>query len=228
MAERRDAGDGVLSRRLEDLLTRRRFVAAGAAFGAAVVWTSQSPFTDAALGQMITTLNGTTGTTGPTSGYAGATNQGTQQPPPCGSTGPQSSFQYQPPAGASDSSGSPPAQPAASEAKHVTSGRLASVEWLAKGDKSGRIGISLRSSAPGHLSVLCVSGTPAITYAQAEHRLSGSGATSLELTPTLRGHSLLRRMRRRHQRVSVRIRITFAPDTGKSVAQERTIRVPAS
>src|ERR1700760_4120773 len=50
----------------ERRFTRRQAVASGAAFGAAVVWTSQFPFADAAIGRVINASVGPTGTTGPT------------------------------------------------------------------------------------------------------------------------------------------------------------------
>ena len=47
-------------------LTRRQFFGTAVAFGAAVVWTTEFPFSDAVIGQTIGPTAGPTGPTGPT------------------------------------------------------------------------------------------------------------------------------------------------------------------
>jgi hypothetical protein len=73
-------------------ISRRRFVASGAAIGAAVVWGAPFPFADAAIGQVIHGRAGldATGTTGPT-GPTGSTGTGsTGTTGSTGKTGPTS------------------------------------------------------------------------------------------------------------------------------------------
>lgn len=80
-----DSGDRAPAEQADRALSRRGFLAAGVALGAAVVWSAPFPFADAVIGQGVAEAAGPTGPTGPTGPSGPSGDTGTDVP--TGATG---------------------------------------------------------------------------------------------------------------------------------------------
>jgi hypothetical protein len=204
----------------ERRFTRRQAVAGGAAFGAAVVWTSQFPFADAAIGQVISARTlGPTGTTGPTGSSekeaekpadktATQTETGATGPAATGPTGPSTTsgpvFRF--PQLKVDSDGE--------MALTVSFPTAGSFEFLATNANSlSRIAAAL---TPGH-------GRAA--FARAHARSNKAGVVRLKAKPTSKGAALLRRRSRLGRATPLRAYVRFTPTHGRATTLFRSVTI---
>ncbi len=201
----------------ERRFTRRQAVAGGAAFGAAVVWTSQFPFADAAIGQVISARTlGPTGTTGPTEKEAEKPADKTATQTETGSTGPGATG----PTGPSTTSGPVfrfpqlKVEPDGEMALTVSFPTPGSFEFLATNANSlSRIAAAL---TPGH-------GRSA--FARAHAHSNKAGVIRLKAKPTSKGVALLRRRSRLGKATPLRAYVRFTPTHGQATTLFRSVTI---
>ena len=203
--------------------TRRQAVASGAAFGAAVVWTSQFPFADAAIGQVInTTTLGPTGTTGPTgpekkeegtgsTGSTGSTSStGTTSTGSTGSTGP-------------GATSTPPFR--FPQLSIAGDGEMAlSVHFPAAGD------FEFLATNGNNLSRIAAALTPGrgrSAFARAHAHATKAGVVRVKAKPTQKGAALLRRRRRAGRATPLRAYARFTPTHGQATTLFRPVTIKA-
>ncbi|HXP28498.1 MAG TPA: hypothetical protein VN804_01975 [Solirubrobacteraceae bacterium] len=203
----------------ERRFTRRHVVASGAAFGAAVVWTSQFPFADAAIGRVINASAGPTGTTGPTgSGEKEAGNTGST-----GSTATTSST------GAASTGATGATGPGATS---IPPFRFPQINVAANGE----FALSVQFPAAGDFEFLVTSanslsriadalkpGRGRSAFARAHVRSAKAGVVRLKAKPTKQGATLLRRRRRAGLATPLRAYVRFTPTHGHATALTRTV-----
>jgi hypothetical protein len=203
--------------------TRRQAVASGAAFGAAVVWTSQFPFADAAIGQVIrSSATGATGTTGSGEKEAGST----------GSTG------------TSTSTGSTSTGAAATGTTGATGPGVSSAPPFrfpqVNVASDGEFALSVQFPEPGNFEFLVTSanslsriaaalkpGRGRSAFARAHVRSAKAGVVRLKAKPTKQGATLLRRRRRAGLSTPLRAYVRFTPAHGRPTTLFRTVTIKA-
>jgi hypothetical protein len=202
--------------------TRRQAVASGAAFGAAVVWTSQFPFADAAIGQVIrSSATGATGTTGSGEKEAGST----------GSTGTSTSTGSTSTAAATGTTGA--TGPGVSSTPPF---RFPQVNVAADGE----FALSVQFPEAGNFEFLATSanslariadalkpGRGRSAFARAHVRSAKAGVVRLKAKPTTQGATLLRRRRRAGLSTPLRAYVRFTPTHGRATTLYRTVTIKA-
>ncbi|HEX3911250.1 MAG TPA: hypothetical protein VHW67_11190 [Solirubrobacteraceae bacterium] len=208
-----DAGEGADERRF----TRRQAVAGGAAFGAAVVWTSQFPFADAAIGQVISARTlGPTGTTGPTGPEEKEADKVTPQPQPepgaSGSTGPT---------GTTTTTGPVPFR--FPQLKVSADGEMAlTVNFPTGGD------FEFLATSANSLSRIAAALTPGhgrSAFARAHAHSGKAGIVRLKAKPTAKGTTLLRRRGRLGRATPLRAYVRFTPTHGSPTTLYRPVTI---
>jgi hypothetical protein len=202
--------------------TRRQAVASGAAFGAAVIWTSQFPFADAAIGRVINASADSTGTTGPTgSGEKEAGNTGAS-----GSTGSTATTSSTGTASTGATGATGPG------ARSIPPFRFPQVKVATDGE----FALSVQFPAAGNFEFLVTSanslariadalkpGRGRSAFARAHVRSSKAGIVRLKAKPTKQGATLLRRRRRAGLATPLRAYVRFTPTHGHATALTRTV-----
>jgi hypothetical protein len=193
--------------------TRRQAVAGGAAFGAAVVWTSQFPFADAAIGQVIRNVEGATGTTGPTGPPEKEETKKTETKAAPGSTGTTAAT------GSTGATGTTTPPFRFPQIKVALDGDMAiTVNFPSAGEfellvtsanSLARIATALK---PGH---------GRSTFARAHVRSSSAGIVRLKAKPTKAGAKLLGRRQRAHLPTPLRANVKFTPTSGRPTSMSR-------
>jgi hypothetical protein len=194
--------------------TRRQAVAGGAAFGAAVVWTSQFPFADAAIGQVIRAgsegATGTTGPTGPPEKEETKTETKTETP---SSTGTTSST------GSSGATGTAPPPFRFPQIKVSLNGNMAiSVNFPSPGDFELLVTNGNRLS---RIAAALKPGPGRSTFARAHVHSNSAGIVRLKAKPTKAGTKLLNRRKRAHLPTPLRANVKFTPTSGRPTTMSR-------
>jgi hypothetical protein len=200
----------------ERRFTRRQAVAGGAAFGAAVVWTSQFPFADAAIGQVIRNVEGATGTTGPTGPPEKEETKKTEtkvETPSTGSTGTTAAT------GSTGATGTTPPPFRFPQIKVALNGDMAiTVNFPSAGDfellvtNGNSLSRIAKALKPGH-------GRSA--FARAHAHSNSAGIVRLKAKPTKAGAKLLSRRKRAHLPVPLRATVQFTPTSGRPTSMSR-------
>ena len=211
----------------ERRFTRRHVVASGAAFGAAVVWTSQFPFADAAIGRVINASVGPTGTTGPTgsgekeagnTGSTGSTGStattsstGTASTGPTGATGP-------------GATSLPPFR--FPQVQVATDGEFAlSVQFPAAGSFEF---LATSASSLSRIADVLKPGRGRSAFARAHVRSAKAGTVRLKAKPTKQGATLLHRRRRAGLATPLRAYVRFTPTHGRATTLSRAVTLNAT
>jgi hypothetical protein len=202
--------------------TRRQAVAGGAAFGAAVVWTSQFPFADAAIGQVIRNVEGVTGTTGPTGPPEKEEAKKTEtktETPSTGSTGTTSST------GSTGATGTTTPPFRFPQIKLASDGEMAvTVNFPAGGD------FELLVTSGNSLSRIAAALKPGphrSAFARAHAHSKGPGIVRVKAKPTAAGKTLLGRRRRAHLSTPLKATAKFTPTSGRPTTIVRPLTIKA-
>jgi len=193
--------------------TRRQAVAGGAAFGAAVVWTSQFPFADAAIGQVIRAgSEGATGTTGPTGSPEKEATKTETKTDTTSSTGTTAST------GSTGATGTAPPF------------RFPQIKVSLNGDMA----ITVNFPSPGDFELLVTNGNSLSriaaalkpgpgrsTFARAHVHSNSAGIVRLKAKPTKTGTKLLNRRKRAHLPTPLRASVKFTPTSGRPTTMSR-------
>jgi hypothetical protein len=195
--------------------TRRQAVAGGAAFGAAVVWTSQFPFADAAIGQVIRNVEGATGTTGPT-GPPEKEETKTETkttPPSTGSTGTTAATGS---TGATGTTAPPFRFP---QIKVALDGDMAiTVNFPSAGDFELLV---TNGNSLSRIATALKPGRGRSTFARAHAHSNSAGIVRLKAKPTKAGTKLLGRRQRAHLPTPLRANVKFTPTVGRPTSMSR-------
>jgi hypothetical protein len=194
--------------------TRRQAVAGGAAFGAAVVWTSQFPFADAAIGQVIRAgSEGATGTTGPTGPPEKEETKTTTKTDTTSSTGTTAAT------GTTGATGTTPPPFRFPQIKVALNGDMAiTVNFPSPGDfellvtNGNSLSRIAKALKPGH---------GRSTFARAHVHSNSAGIVRLKAKPTKAGAKLLSRRKRAHLPVPLRATVQFTPTSGRPTSMAR-------
>jgi hypothetical protein len=199
----------------ERRFTRRQAVAGGAAFGAAVVWTSQFPFADAAIGQVIRNVAGATGATGPT-GPPEKEETKTETkttPPSTGSTGTTAATGS---TGATGTTATPFRFP---QIKVSLNGDMAiTVNFPSAGDFELLV---TNGNSLSRIATALKPGRGRSTFARAHVHSSSAGIVRLKAKPTKAGAKLLSRRQRAHLPTPLRANVKFTPTSGRPTSMSR-------
>jgi hypothetical protein len=206
--------------------TRRQAVASGAAFGAAVVWTSQFPFADAAIGRVINASVGPTGTTGPTgSGEKEAGNTGST-----GSTGSTAT---------TSSTGTASTGTTGSTGPHTTSIPPFRFPQIKLG-AGGELALTVNFPSSGNFELLVTSGDSLsriaaalkpgrnrTAFARAHAHSKGPGIVRVKAKPTKAGATLLKRRNRARLSTPLLVSVKFTPTSGRATTLLRSLTIKA-
>jgi hypothetical protein len=202
-----DDAAGTDSRRF----TRRQAVAGGAAFGAAVVWTSQFPFADAAIGQVIRAGGeGATGTTGPPEKEEAKTETKTDTTSSTGTTAAT---------GSTGATGTAPPPFRFPQIKVALDGDMAiTVNFPSAGDFELLV---TNGNSLSRIATALKPGPGRSTFARAHVHSSTAGIVRLKAKPTKAGAKLLSRRKRAHLPVPLRANVKFTPTSGRPTTMSR-------
>jgi hypothetical protein len=195
--------------------TRRQAVAGGAAFGAAVVWTSQFPFADAAIGQVIRNVEGATGTTGPTGPEKEETKKTETkvETPSTGSTGTTAATGS---TGATGTTAPPFRFP---QIKVALNGDMAiTVNFPSAGDFELLV---TNGNSLSRIATALKPGRGRSTFARAHVHSNSAGIVRLKAKPTKAGAKLLSRRQRAHLPTPLRATVQFTPTSGRPTSMSR-------
>jgi hypothetical protein len=196
--------------------TRRQAVAGGAAFGAAVVWTSQFPFADAAIGQVIRNVEGVTGTTGPTGPPEKEEAKKTEtktETPSTGSTGTTSTT------GSTGATGTSPPPFRFPQIKVALNGDMAiTVNFPSAGDFELLV---TNGNSLSRIATALKPGRGRSTFARAHVHSNSAGIVRLKAKPTKAGAKLLGRRQRAHLPTPLRASVKFTPTSGRPTSMSR-------
>jgi hypothetical protein len=210
----------------ERRFTRRQAVAGGAAFGAAVVWTSQFPFADAAIGQVISARTlGPTGTTGPT-------GSGEKEGGETASTGPTAATGTTSSTGSTGQTG--PTGPAATstppfrfpQLKVSADGEMALTVSFPTGGEFEFLATSANSLS--RIAAALTPGHGRSAFSRARAHSGKAGTVRLKAKPTAKGAALLRRRSRLGRPTPLRTYVRFTPTHGKPTTLYRTVTIKPS
>jgi hypothetical protein len=200
----------------ERRFTRRQAVAGGAAFGAAVVWTSQFPFADAAIGQVIRNAEGATGTTGPTGPPEKEETKKTEtkvETPSMGSTGTTAATGS---TGATGTTAPPFRFP---QIKVSLNGDMAiTVNFPSAGDFELLV---TNGNSLSRIATALKPGRGRSTFARAHVHSNSAGIVRLKAKPTKAGAKLLSRRQRAHLPTPLRASVQFTPTSGRPTSMSR-------
>ena len=203
--------------------TRRQAVAGGAAFGAAVVWTSQFPFADAAIGQVIRNVEGVTGTTGPTGPPEKEETKKTEtktETPATGSTGTTSTT------GSTGTTGTSPPPFRFPQIKVALDGDMAiTVNFPSAGDFELLV---TNGNSLSRIAAALKPGPHRSAFARAHARSKGPGIVRLKAKPTTAGKTLLNRRRRAHLSTPLKATVKFTPTSGRPTTMIRPFTIKAN
>jgi hypothetical protein len=192
--------------------TRRQAVAGGAAFGAAVVWTSQFPFADAAIGQVIRNVEGPTGTTGPEKEETKKTETKVETPS-TGSTGTTAAT------GSTGATGTAPPPFRFPQIKVALDGDMAiTVNFPSAGDFELLV---TNGNSLSRIAAALKPGPGRSTFARAHAHSNGAGIVRLKAKPTKAGAKLLGRRQRAHLPTPLRASVKFTPTSGRPTSMSR-------
>lgn len=191
--------------------TRRQAVAGGAAFGAAVVWTSQFPFADAAIGQVIRAgSEGATGTTGPAEKEETKTVTKTDTTSSTGTTAAT---------GSTGATGTAPPPFRFPQIKVALDGDMAiTVNFPSAGDFELLV---TNGNSLSRIAAALKPGPGRSTFARAHAHSSTAGIVRLKAKPTKAGAKLLSRRKRAHLPVPLRATVQFTPTSGRPTSMSR-------
>jgi hypothetical protein len=191
--------------------TRRQAVASGAAFGAAVVWTSQFPFADAAIGQVIRAgSEGATGTTGPAEKEETKTETKTET---TSSTGTTAST------GTTGATGTAPPPFRFPQIKVSLNGDMAiTVNFPSPGDFELLV---TNGNSLSRIATALKPGRGRSTFARAHVHSNSAGIVRLKAKPTKAGAKLLGRRQRAHLPTPLRANVKFTPTGGRPTSMAR-------
>lgn len=207
-----------------DRFTRRQAVTSGVAFGAAVVWTSQFPFTDAAIGQVIRTNLGPTGTTGPT-GPTGPAEEEKGSTGPVSSTGSTGTTGPTGSTGPTGTTGPGPAPFHFPQLKVGSDGKMALVvRFPASGDFDLLV---TNANSLVRIAMLLKPGHGRSVFARAHARSTGGGVVHLKAKPTHSGARLLARRGDAGLSTPLHAYATFTPTGGRAVTLFRKLTIEA-
>jgi hypothetical protein len=197
--------------------TRRQAVAGGAAFGAAVVWTSQFPFADAAIGQVIRAgsegTTGTTGTTGPTGPPEKEETKTETKTDTTSSTGTTAST------GSTGATGTAPPPFRFPQIKVSLNGDMAiSVNFPSPGDFELLV---TNGNSLSRIAAALKPGPGRSTFARAHVHSNSAGIVRLKAKPTKAGTKLLNRRKRAHLPTPLRASVKFTPTSGRPTTMSR-------
>ena len=196
--------------------TRRQAVAGGAAFGAAVVWTSQFPFADAAIGQVIRNVEGATGTTGPTGAPEKEETKKTEtkvETPSTGSTGTTAAT------GSTGATGTAPPPFRFPQIKVALNGDMAiTVNFPSAGDFELLV---TNGNSLSRIATALKPGRGRSAFARAHVHSNSAGIVRLKAKPTKAGAKLLSRRQRAHLPTPLRASVKFTPTSGRPTSMSR-------
>jgi hypothetical protein len=196
--------------------TRRQAVAGGAAFGAAVVWTSQFPFADAAIGQVIRNVEGATGTTGPTGPPEKEETKKTEtkvETPSTGSTGTTAAT------GSTGATGTAPPPFRFPQIKVSLNGDMAiTVNFPSAGDFELLV---TNGNSLSRIATALKPGRGRSTFSRAHVHSNTAGIVRLKAKPTKAGAKLLSRRQRAHLPTPLRASVKFTPTSGRPTSMSR-------
>jgi hypothetical protein len=198
--------------------TRRQAVAGGAAFGAAVVWTSQFPFADAAIGQVIRNVEGATGATGPTG------------PPEKEETKPETKTETKTAPAATGSTGTTSATGSTGATGAPPPFRFPQIKVALNGDMA----ITVNFPSAGDFELLVTNGNSLSriaaalkpgpgrsAFARAHVHSNSAGIVRLKAKPTKAGAKLLGSRQRAHLPTPLRANVKFTPASGRPTTMSR-------